>query len=77
MDFLIEGLGRGIIGFFRWLLFTALVETLMYWCGYVVLKIMTLGRYPAPNRDNTMLCVLTALLFFIFVIGFLALYNQS
>ena len=76
MDFLIEGLGRGIFAFFRWILVTILVDAILYGLGFAVLKVVTLGRYPIANRDNQTLCLFTGLLSIIAVIVFFAVYNQ-
>lgn len=76
MDFLIEGLGRGILAFFRWILVTILVDAIIYGVGFGVLKVVTLGRYPVANRDNQTLCLLAGLLSIIAVIIFFAIYNQ-
>lgn len=76
MDFLIEGLGRGILAFFRWILVTILVEVIIYGTGFGVLKVVTLGRYPIANKDNQTLCLFAGLLSIIAVIMFFAIYNQ-
>ena len=75
MELLVEGIGRGIVGFFRWIFVTALVDSIIYGLGYVVAKIVTLGKYPAPNRDNQSLCVATGLITFVVIIGLIAVYN--
>jgi hypothetical protein len=75
MGLLIEGLGRGIIDFFKWFSITALVDSVIYGFGYVVVKILTLGRYPLSNKDNQGLCIVAGLISFIIIIGCLAMYN--
>lgn len=77
MDLLIEGIGRGLAGFLRWLFVTAFVDSILYGLGYVVVKAVTLGKYPASNRDNTSLCVGMGLISFVVIIALIAVYNAN
>lgn len=76
MDIFIEGLGRGILAFLRWILVTIIVDSIVYCLGYAALKVFTLGRYPASKKDNETLCLLTGLIAIVAVIVFFAVYNQ-
>lgn len=77
MDLLIEGIGRGIASFLRWIFVTAIVDSILYGLGYVVVKVMSLGKYPASNRDNQSLCVGTGLISFVVIVALIALYNAN
>ncbi len=52
MEEVVEGIGRLILRIIKWLIIDALVEFVIQGIGHVTLKIITLGKYPRPNRDE-------------------------
>lgn len=52
MEEVVEGIGRLILRIIKWLIIDALVEFIIQGIGYITLKVITLGRYPRPNRDE-------------------------
>lgn len=52
MEEVVEGVGRLIFRIIKWLIIDALVEFVIQGIGHITLKIITLGRYPRPNRDE-------------------------
>ncbi|WP_068546717.1 hypothetical protein [Thalassotalea crassostreae] len=62
MEEIVEGFGKAFFRVVKWILVDAFVETFLHGYGYVTLKIITLGKYPQPNRDNETLCIVTGLI---------------
>ncbi|MEP1446118.1 MAG: hypothetical protein ABJK37_08415 [Paraglaciecola sp.] len=59
MEEVVGGFGLLILRGLKWLVITALVEFLIYWYGYITLKILTLGHYPKLGEDSETMCIIT------------------
>ena len=70
MEEVVEGVGRLIFRTIKWLIIDALVEFVIQGIGHITLKIITLGRYPRPNRDEgrTVLTGLITIALIVFVV---------
>ena len=75
MEEIAEGFGRGILRFIKWIIINVFIEFFVYGYGYLTLKILTLGGYPKPNRDNEILCVIAGLISIAATIGVIAFLN--
>lgn len=48
MDALLEGIGRFIANF----IFGTILELIFYWPGWLMLRLVTFGKYPPAQREK-------------------------
>jgi len=66
---LAEGVGRGFLRVIKWIVINAFIEFFMYGYGYIILKIITFGKYPKPNQNDETLCTVTGFIALILTIA--------
>lgn len=66
---------RLVLQFFKWLIIDAFIEFILYGYGYLILKLITFGKYPKANCDNYALCITTGLLSVVLTIASIAFFN--
>lgn len=52
MEEVFEPLGRFILRVIKWIIIDAIMEFVLKGTGHVVLKLLTLGKYPRAGRDE-------------------------
>ncbi len=52
MEEVFEPLGRFILRILKWIFIDAIMEFVLKGTGHVVLKLLTLGKYPRAGRDE-------------------------
>ena len=52
MEEVFEPLGRFILRVIKWIIIDAIIEFVLKGTGHVVLKLLTLGKYPRAGRDE-------------------------
>lgn len=77
MDELVEGVGKGFFRFLKWIIIDAFIEFFVYGYGWLILKIITLGKYPKPNHNNDTLCCIVGLISIIVTIGIVMFINSK
>ncbi len=76
MEDVVEGLGRLIVRFIKWMIIEAIIETVLYWCGRIVLKVFTFGNYPRKEDDAEAPCVITGIIAIIAAVAAVVMFYQ-
>jgi len=77
MEEVVEGIGKGILRFIKWVIIDLFVELFLYGYGYLTLKISTLGKYPKPNKNNENLCSTVGFIALVITIILIAVFNNA
>lgn len=52
MEDVLEPLGRFLLRILKWIVVDAIIDFVITGTGHVVLKLLTLGKYPRAGRDE-------------------------
>ena len=74
MEDIAEGIGRFFLSILRWIFIDAILEFFIRGLGYISLKIITLGRYPRPGRDEGR-CVIAGFVSLAFILLLIGMTN--
>ena len=75
MEEVVGGFGLLILRGLKWLVITALVEFLIYWYGFITLKIFTLGQFPKSGEDSETTCIITGVISIVITLVLIAVFN--
>ena len=77
MEEIAEGIGRGFLRVMKWIIIELFIDLFLHGYGYLTLKIITLGKYPKPDRDNESLCVISGFISFVITIAIIMYVNSK
>jgi hypothetical protein len=75
MSEIIEIVGRGFLALTKWIFIYGFIETFLYGCGYLTLKVFSFGKFPASKQHNKNVCIGTGLIVLFVVIASISFFN--
>ncbi|MEE2000975.1 hypothetical protein QWY20_05875 [Alkalimonas sp. MEB108] len=75
MSDLIDVILKACAAAFKYIVIYGFIDFLVHGCGYLILKLLSFGRFPASRQHNRQACIATGFVVFVGVVAVIAVSN--